>query len=230
MRSLITAAAVFAAAGVTSADSIDLNNFSAGAGMAIFVSQGGTATGAFAGQYKFDASGGVGEGVTLNGPLMTFCLEVLERVEPGSQTFDLEALSAAPVMGVDPDATAKAQAISRMYTFAGGQQFGTDNDYAAAFQIAIWEVIADFGGTLDVGDGEGEFFVTSSLGSGVTDILDDLLVAANDTSVSQFSRLGSLTNPDSQDQVYVVVPLPGAAGLATAGLAGVVLSRRRRRA
>jgi hypothetical protein len=235
MRSVIATAAVLALAGAAAADSVDLNYTGPAEGRSFNVVANGNATSVFAGQLTFTVANGSGStGVRLNGPLTTFCIDVLEAIGPGQQTYDLAALQDAPVTagGIAPAMGAdKASAIARMYTFAAGQQFGTDRNKAAAFQLAVWEVIADFGDNDPMSVASGDFRVTSSINSGTQNFLNALLAAAVDSSITEFQGLGALTNEGFQDQLYsVVVPLPGAAGLAAVGLAGVGLVARRRRA
>lgn len=234
MRSVIALTATLAAAGAATADSVDLTYTGPGNGRSFSVITNGTATQVFAGQLNFSVVNGSGStGVRLNGPLLTYCIDVLEPVGPGLNTYNLASLADAPVTAgsVSPAmGPQKAAAIARLYTAAGGDQFTANNDFAAAFQLAVWEVIADFGttgATLDI-DG-GNFEVTSSINAGTRSVLNGLLAAAADDSVALFAGLGALTNEGFQDQLYaVVVPLPGAAGLAAVGLAGVVVARRRR--
>jgi len=227
MRIISTTAVLLAAASAASADTINLQYLGPGAGQAFQVQAYGTSASAFAGQYRFIASGGTGKAASLNGSLVSFCLDVLEGVGGGPQSYDLKALTDAPVTSAtSPMSDDQAAAIARIYTFAAGQQFGSSNDYAAAFNLAIWEIVADFDTSLDVGTGV--FQVTQSIGTGVTDILDDLFAAAIDTSING-ATLAALTNDGFQDQV-VVIPLPGSAGLAAAGLLGLGVASRRRRA
>jgi hypothetical protein len=233
MRSVIAMSAVLALAGVAAADSVDLQYAGPGNGRSFTIVANGTATSVFAGQLNFNVTNGSGAGLGLNGSLLTYCVDVLEGVGAGTNTYDLAELSDAPVtaggapaMGVD-----KARAIGRLYTAAGGNQFGSDNDFAAAFQLAVWEVIADFGGNDPLSLTTGDFQVTSTITSGTQSVLTGLLAAAADDSVFSTSGIGALTNEGFQDQLYsVVVPLPGAAGLATVGLLGVGFVSRRRRA
>ncbi|NRA57092.1 MAG: hypothetical protein HRU13_03100 [Phycisphaerales bacterium] len=233
MRTVLTAAAVLATAGIAAADTVDLRYFGPGAGGSFDVVANGTSTSVFAGQLNFLADNGTGAGSRLNGALMTYCIDVLEPVGAGRNTYDLTALEDSPVtaggispaMGLD-----KAEAIARMYTFAAGSQFGSDSDVASAFQLAVWEVIADFGGDDPISLTTGDFRVTSAVTLSTQSFLDDLLDAAGDGSISIFQGLGGLTNEGLQDQIFeLVIPLPGAAGMAAVGLAGVGLVARRRR-
>ncbi|MEQ8318129.1 MAG: hypothetical protein RIE77_05960 [Phycisphaerales bacterium] len=232
MRSAIAITAMLALSGVAVADSVDLAYTGPGNGKSFDVLANGTATSVFAGQLTFNVANGSGAGAQLNGPLLTYCIDVLEGVGPGLNTYDLDDLADAPVTaGGDPAmGVEKAKAIGRLYTAAGGDQFGSDNDFAAAFQLAVWEVIADFGGDNDLDISDGDFRVTSSINAGTQSVLNGLLAAAADDSVFSFSGLGALTNEGFQDQLYsVAIPLPGAMGLAAAGLAGVGFVTRRRR-
>lgn len=234
MRSVIAMTALLATAGVTAADSVDLQYLGSGNGRSVSIVANGTSKSVFAGQLKFSVVNGSGStGIRLNGPLMTYCIDVLEQVSGGLNTYDLAALEDAPVTAgsISPAmGPEKAAAIARLYTAAGGNQFTTDNDFAAAFQLAVWEVISDFGTTgATLGIYDGNFEITSGLNSGTESVLTALLAAAADDSVGLFAGLGALTNEGFQDQLYsVAVPLPGAAGLAAVGLAGVVVARRRR--
>lgn len=234
MRSVYALTAVLALAGVAAADSVDLTFTGTGSGRSYNIVSNGVSTSTFAGQLNFSVANGSGPiGGNLNGALLTFCIDVLEQVGAGLNTYEIAALADAPVTagGIAPAMGAdKAAAIARMYTFANGQQFASNNNYAAAFQLAIWEVIADFGGDNPMSLNDGNFLVTSSVSASVTSIVNDLLAAAGDTSIAKFRGLGALTNEGFQDQLYaVVIPLPGAAGLAAVGLAGVGLVARRRR-
>lgn len=234
MRSKIALAALVAAAGGAAADSVDLAYTGPGNGRSVSIVANGTSTNVFAGQLNFNVVNGTGStGVLLNGSLMTYCIDVLERIGSGSRTYDLAELEDAPVTsgGIVPAMGAdKAAAIGRLYTAAAGDQFTANDDFAAAFQLAVWEVIADFGttgATLDIDDGN--FQVSSSINAGTQSVLNGLLAAAADDTVGVFQGLGALTNAGFQDQLYsVAIPLPGAAGLAAVGLAGVMVTRRRR--
>lgn len=232
MRSAIAITVMLAASGAVMADSVDLAYTGPGTGRSFTVLTDGTSTSVFAGQLTFNVANGSGAGAQLNGPLMTYCIDVLEGVGAGLNTYDLADLKDAPVTaGGDPAMGAeKAKAIGRLYTAAGGDQFGTSNDFAAAFQLAVWEVIADFGSDSGLSVDSGDFQVTSSITAGTQSVLNGLLAAAADDSVFSFTGLGALTNEGFQDQLYsVAVPLPGAMGLAAVGLAGVGFATRRRR-
>jgi hypothetical protein len=132
----------------------------------------------------------------------------------------------------------RAQGVYNLYQAAAGQQFGSDNAYAAAFQVALWEVVYDFTGTLaSLNLGSGTLSVTQTNGNALSGaILTDInaLFAAVVNGTAGQNGLMGLSNNGAQDQIYqtaTVVPLPHAAWAGLAGLAlamGIKRHRSRR--
>jgi hypothetical protein len=117
------------------------------------------------------------------------------------------------------------------------------NQAAAAFQVAIWEIVhedqagidddnlSSFVGKLSATNNAGTFFITSN-NSTVINIanafLTDVMAEIGNT-LSTFGGLSAMTSPDNQDQI-IVVPVPAPAALAGLGLIGIVALRRRMKA
>lgn len=224
--------ALLAMAAAAHADSVDMRFTGIGAGRAVAVRINGIQHNLHAGQLNHEILSRSGPTAPNLGALATYCVDFHEYVSSHSQTYQVARLTDAPVTsGNNGMAQHQADAIGRLYTYANGQQYGTDNNFAAAFQLAIWEVVADMtteSSTLSMASGT---FRASNLNAGTTSYLNTLLGVATNLSIAPMVTVRALTNDGAQDQLFesVVIPLPGAAGLATVGLAGVCFSNRRRR-
>lgn len=233
IRTTTTIACALAAAAGALADDVEMRFRGTANGQIVEGSAKGQSFQVFAGQYKHQVNAASGKGESLIGDIIAFCTEVLQGVEPGFEdtAFDVVDLTEAPDPASDPFGPgqitqAEADAIGRLYTAADGRQFSqssADTAFVTAFALAIWEITYDLAGGLDLADGD--FIISSDL-TGVQGEFDALANAATDTSITPFGKLAALTNPDFQDQI-VIIPLPGTAGLAALGLAGVALRRRR---
>lgn len=214
------------------ADSVEMRFVGSGQGRAVKVQINGVQQNLHAGQLNHEILSRSGPTAPAVGALVTYCVDIYEFVSTQSQTYQVAELTDAPVApGNTGMAQHQADAIGRLYTYANGQQYGTNNNFAAAFQIAIWEIVADMdteSSTLSVASGD---FRAFNLNSGTTSYLNTLLAVATDTTIAPLANLRALTNDGAQDQLFdsVVIPLPGAAGLAAVGLAGVGFMARRRR-
>lgn len=226
--------ACFAAA-PAAADTVDVRFTGTGAGQNIQVALNGNPLGVFAGQLEHHLSNGTGDAADLNGDLTTFCTDLFEYVTHSDKQYDLVDLAdtPAPPMGAD-----KADAIADLYGYTGLNILSgsTGSSLAAAFQIAVWEVVHDFdsaegASSLDVEDGsfQASAWGGGSLSGSVQAHLSNLFgaIGANAGGGSGL-RLYGLKHDGAQDQVAATsIPLPAPAMLAAAGLAGVGLTRRR---
>jgi len=245
MRSYCVIGAVLALAGTAAADQVRLKTTGLVTGGVARVESSLKGSGAFnvnAGQIKHTVDSSDSSLVSV-GDLLTFCTEIAQTTSGSFHDFDIKNIADAPDPegALGPIGSDKAEAIGRLYHYVVKDlgkdlQSTLDNDFAAAFQLAIWEIVEDFDKTAIDGGlaaGSGDFKVldfsrsSGTTASGVSTDFDTLIGVAKDTSLSGL-RLGALTNPDRQDQI-IIIPLPGTAGLAAFGLAGVGLAARRRR-
>jgi len=223
--------AVLATTALAAADSVQMRFVDSGPGRDVRIRVDGEQYRVHAGQLNHEvlsSSGATAPGV---GMLTTYCVDVSEWVTRQSETYDVSELTDAPVgLGSSGMNQATADAIGRLYTHANGQQFENNRNFSAAFQIAIWEIVSDYGsdsGNLDVNDGD---FRAWNLNSGTSNHLATLLAVAGDSSLSVNRRLRALTNDGAQDQMFeVAIPLPTTGAMAAVGLAGAGFFTRRRR-
>jgi MYXO-CTERM domain-containing protein len=229
--------AALAGGSVALADSVDLKFVSTGKGRNVKFDLNGETQNVFAGQLKHEFSNGTGRAAGLSGTLITYCTDLLENTSKNTNRFDLvnTADAPSPAMG-----QARADALSDIYVFAAGAHTdgSADRDFAAAFQVAIWEIVYDFDSSngrssLDVESGDFEAYKTngSSLSSAVLGHLETLFDAIGTIGLgAEQTGLYALVNDGVQDQLIemAVVPLPGAAAMGLAGLAGLAGTRRRR--
>ncbi len=212
---------------ISSANLVTVACTGTGAGRTVNVTHGTTTANVFAGQIKLTLSNSTG--FNLNGMWKSFCTELSQfiYINGAAQTYSVLSVGDLPIPGAGMG-SARANAIARMYAAAGQTQFGTNNDVAAGFQIAVWEVSMDYDGTagsLNVTTGS---FKGNNLSSAVNSSVATFLNAAANTG-GLASNIVGIGNASFQDQILDLsngIPAPGA--LALLGLAGVVGSRRRK--
>lgn len=210
-----------ASAAVAQGDVLTLTfqNVSPGAGVQYSLNSGGDFNGTTAGVMNWV------------GGYETFCIQLEEYISGGQQV-TYNVLDVADVPDAEPGAmgTFRAGLIEDLYA-RNYASIASDED-AAAFQVAIWEIVHERGDTFnpltlgDLGLSTGTARFTSVNGNVLTlagDLLAGLGGAYNDEFLT-FSSLRGLSNETRQDQL-IVVPGPGA----LAGIIGVAAMRRRRR-
>lgn len=234
----ISAVVVAVAAAAVQADTVNLQFVGVGASRSIKAYIGASTFNVSAGQLRHTFSGGTGVAAGLTGTKTTFCTDLTEYVTGSGATYTVAPIANLPqTSGWPAMGAARAQAVYNLYAAAGGAQYGVSNDYAAAFQIALWEVVYDFSGTLAslnltsgnfrAGDTDG-----SSLSAAIAAQVTTLFNAIVGPNASQTGLMG-LTRAGAQDQIVQtdVVPIPAGAfiGMAGLGLAAFVRSRGRGR-
>jgi len=225
-------AAVFATASFSNADMVDMRFLGTGHGRNVRVTIGNSTFSCFAGQLRHDFSNGTGAASILQGEVNTYCTDLYQHVSSSVQRFTVLPVASAPVggaMGAD-----KAAAVGNIYNLALGTQLtsSTSNDMAAAFQLAVWEIVTDFNPSLGASSlslSTGGFRATqtngASIWSSVQSILNGYLSAANNSSFGP-SNIAAISSGSFQDQL-VTIPAPGPAALAGVGL--LMIGKRRRR-
>lgn len=233
-RFFVAAAAVVAAAGAAQADTIDVRYLGTGRGSSVRITHAGGTQNVFAGQLRHTLTNGTGLGATLHGTWVTFCTDLNQRVSSSTRTFDVVSVAQLPnwgAMGV-----ARANAIRDMYAFANGSQLlsTASNNLAAAFQLAVWEVVTDFNPSVGVASlslASGGFRATKTDGSAFSSTLMNHVnslfgsIGAAPAGGGNVNILG-LRSGTTQDQI-VPIPAPGAFALTSLGC--ICLAGRRRR-
>jgi len=231
MRTTLSAAAALAlAAAGASADVISVQFTGTQSGQSVKIASPSYNGNVFAGQLKHTLSAGP---AWLNGNWITYCVDLAQHVTSSAQTYDIVSVSSLP--DSSPMGLAKAAAIRDLYVYSNGAQLttGTSNDYAAAFQLALWEIVTDYnpsvtGGNLSLTAGSFTAKKTdgSALATGVTSVASTLFSKIGAAPESPITLLG-LRSGTAQDQV-IPVPAPGAATLAGLGLLAIAGRRRGR--
>ncbi|MGD9693028.1 MAG: hypothetical protein AB7G17_09595 [Phycisphaerales bacterium] len=184
-----------------------------------------------AGQLKYKVlAGGTHPGFTVGSIIYTFCTDISQGAADGYLT--IVSLDQAPApgaaMGLD-----RAAMISLLYAtkYADSQ---TTAAKAAAFQLAVWEIVneatIDFSqGTrglagLDASSGDFRASTNASAQTQANSYLDSAFTAFKDGLLGMNVVAG--VSPTIQDQLFII-PLPTGAGLACAGLLTVGARRKR---
>jgi len=237
-RSLCAIAALTAAVAEVKADTVDVQFKAFGAGQSVRVTAAGQTHYLFAGQLRNQMINGTGAGAGLAGEVITYLADVNQR--PTTDTINFRVTPPEDVL-TPAIGSFKAEALRELYTFADGRERASDVDssFAAAFQLAVWEIVYDFdsesgGGSLDIDTGN--FTAQARKGAPLSGAIRKQLAGFFNAALSMgptTSTLYGLFNesaPDQLvfDQVMQAVPMPGAGVLGLAGL-GAIASRRRRR-
>ncbi|HRQ73666.1 MAG TPA: hypothetical protein PLU35_11620 [Phycisphaerales bacterium] len=235
MMKMSRLAAVFAVAGFAvsaSADIVEMKFTGTGQGRNVKVTIGDKSMGVFAGQLKHTILSGTGLGADLVGDHITYCTDLYEYVKSSPTTYTIVTLPEMP--DSSPMGFARAGGVYDLFAWAGSQQFdpAVSKDFAAAFQIAVWEIVTDYdpsigGASLNVA--AGALKVKDSGGGPLSSGISGHLAAMFDAVGSDSARRGvvGLRASGAQDQM-TVIPAPGPLVLAAASLALVVPRRRTR--
>lgn len=165
----------------------------------------------------------------------TFCVQLEEYVS-GDNPVAYDVLDVAEVPDAEPGAMGSFRAGLIEDLYARNYADIDSSAEAAAFQIAIWEIVHERGDDTAVGLVVGDLGLSTgtsrfrngngTIDGGVFDLAGSLLagLGGGTETFLGFGGLRGLSNEQFQDQL-IVVPGPGA----LAGIIGVAAIRRRRR-
>ncbi len=223
---------VCALAPAAMADTVTVQYLGKGKGSNVRITWNGNSENLFAGQLRHELSNPAGPtAISLVGEFRTFCSDLAQRVTSTPKTYTVLPVESVP--GSSPMGIDIAAAIRSLYATAGFTAVlaTASNDYATAFQLAIWEIISDFNpgmGPASLSLTSGNFSATktdgSPLSSNITTLANGFLSSFSAMLPSSHQVLG-LSSGTAQDQL-VLIPTPGA--LAVLGLGGLMIARRRR--
>ncbi len=221
------------AAPVLAADTVEMKFVGTGAGRQVKINFNGVDQDVFAGELQHQFRNGTGAAAGFSAVRTTWCIDLSQHVSSDWHTFTLGKVAErppVPVLGM-----AKEVALREVLSMHDGIAFRGEasNDMAAAFQLALWEIITDFDpevGAASLDLSQGDFKATKTNGSPLAEaVMSDIF--------SMFDRIGSrdimpgvvaLFSDRKQDQITVIpVPLPTAGALALAGLLTAGAIRRR---
>ncbi|MBL8747377.1 MAG: hypothetical protein JNK58_13610 [Phycisphaerae bacterium] len=221
--------AAFACGSAFAADTVEMKKIDTGLGKEIKIIHGSDSFNAFAGEIVHQFTNGVGLGAQFNGKTMsTYCVEVTQTVTTNYRVYNVTdnvGTIPVPAMGAD-----RAGAINSMFAMLLDKRAEGvfNNDWAAAFQIAVWDVVYDYNAgvgrdslSVDAGDMKVKKTDGTTLSSSLRAKIDTYFDAIGVAS-SPFNIIG-FHNDSYQDQI---VPTPGTIALGSLGL--LLVGRRRK--
>ena len=195
-----------------------LNGVNPGSGVSYSLNSGSDWANTTAGLFNWTRTSGDYAGA--QGDFLSFCTELGENVGNGNNyCYDVVSLEIAPSNGAMGAAKADQvrELFGRFYTPAFGSVLSTDA--ATAMQIAIWEIVFENGGSLDINGGNTRF----GSGNGSALVLADTYLKSIDGTGPRNLDIVVMSADGVQDQI---IPTPGT--LALLGMGALAAKRRRR--
>ncbi len=190
----------------------------------------------FAGQLLHTITSATGNAQSLVGQHRSFCADYQQGVATSSSLFDVVATQDLDVRGT-PMGLSTAAALENVFAAHGAAASASNanNNFAAAFQMVIWDVLYDYnvslpGNGIGLDSGNIRFAATNgnALSNGILSAYNQIVASIGASASSGF--MYAFENSSRQDQLLYSpspIPTPGAAALGLLGAA--VMTRRRRR-
>ncbi|MCY2952419.1 MAG: hypothetical protein NTU53_10625 [Planctomycetota bacterium] len=187
----------------------------------------------YTGPYAFNRDGGsyTGPGLPSTGKYIAVCVQMVDLVSPA--TYDVVSPSLVPDHGsaqqldnADRSSLRRLELLENLFAQHWSEIWSAGankNKYAAAFQLAAWEIIYETNTTKSLDSGSSTTFYAAP--SDATTQANTWLAGLS----ADGTKMGLIGLRDGQDFV-VPVPLPATAGMmfATLAVLGAVTSLRRR--
>lgn len=224
--------AAASAAAAANADFVDMKFLGVGRGQNVKTTFFGATQNVFAGQLNHRIANGSGASAALNGDRLTFCSDFYQHTSSSYTQYEVVGVDQVP--STLPMGAVKAQALHDMYNAFGAGALATNasTTLSSAFQVAVWEVVTDFNGSIASLDmTQGDFKAKKTDGHAFDSAMQNqinAIFAAIGSNQEGGPGLVGLKSGSNQDQLVMgfTIPAPGTAALA--GL-GVLLAGRRRR-
>lgn len=228
--SKIVFAGLALAASSAQADIVDMHFTGVGRGQNVRITMGDASLNVFAGQLLHEVTSGDGRGEALLGTSPMFCTDLFQHVATQPTTYQITGLTGVP--DSNPMGPRTASAIRDIFAAADGAQLQlqASSDLAAAFQLAVWEIVSDYdwhAGRQSLSLSDGWFRAAkmdgSPLAPGVLAGVASLFDAVGEGTA--YEGLVALRSPTAQDQLAVI---PSPISSAALGIAALSLIARRR--
>lgn len=224
--------AASSAAAAANADFVDMKFLGTGRGQNVKSTFFGSTRDVFAGQLNHRITNGSGAAAALDGDHLTFCSDFYQYT--ASSYTQYEVVQVEQVPSTLPMGSVKAGALRDMFAAfgAGALASNASTTLAAAFQVAVWEVVTDFNGSagsLDLAAGDFKARKTDGHSfDGAMSTQLNAIFAVIGSHQEGGPALAGLKSGSNQDQLVIgfTIPAPGTAALAGLGL--LVAGRRRR--
>lgn len=228
----IAALATVAVAASANAGFVDMKFLGTSEGSNVRTTHFGDTRNVFAGQLRHRIANGAGAEAALNGDHRTFCADFYQFVSSSYTPYEVVEIEFVP--NALPMGNVKAGALRSIYTASGAAALASNasSSLAAAFQLAIWEIVTDFDGSAaSLSITTGHFSATKTDGNVLSSSINNhlaTLFAAAVSSNEGVPNLVGLRSDCAQDQLVMgfSIPTPGTAVLA--GLGILCVGRRRR--